>query len=46
MKRHHTGPLRSEVLDCCNTTTGADPCWGCKGGAPVYAYLSGPAGGG
>ena len=27
------------MLDCCNTTAGSHPCWGCKGGAAVYGYL-------
>lgn len=34
-----TALSEQEVLDCCNTTTGPHPCWGCKGGAAVYAYL-------
>eukprot|EP01052_Picozoa_sp_SAG31_P049541 SAG31_NODE_10901_length_1085_cov_1.668357_1_plen_173_part_10 len=34
-----TALSEQEVLDCCNSTKGPDPCWGCKGGAPIYAYL-------
>ena len=33
-----TALSEQEVLDCCNMTTGPHPCWGCKGGAPIYAF--------